>query len=196
MNSQALHDQGKWLGPLKLLFSRLGSTPKNWEIFRGDSFQLEIYEIENSFAVAVSIKAVVKAIRGIDVRLAIGIGEKYFDAPKITESNGPAFVFSGEKFESLKKEKINLAVKSPWETFDKEMNLYIKLALIAMDNWTPKSAELVQIMLQNPEINQQEIAARLKISQSSVSQRQQRVYWSEIMEIDKRYREKLQKLIK
>ncbi|MFT6866923.1 MAG: hypothetical protein ACJA08_001761 [Cyclobacteriaceae bacterium] len=29
-----------WIGKLKKVLNQYGNTPKNWEIFRGDSFQL------------------------------------------------------------------------------------------------------------------------------------------------------------
>ncbi len=69
-----------------------------------------------------------KKISTIDVRMAIGIGEKTYSGKRVSESNGPAFIYSGEKFETLKKQNINLAIQSPWKDFDKEINLYLKLA--------------------------------------------------------------------
>lgn len=119
---------------------------------------------------ALRIKAVIKCIKGIDVRMAIGIGKKDFTAKGVTESNGEAFINSGEKFEGLKKNKLNLAVKTPWAEFDREMNLYIRLALIAMDDWSPGAAELVKISLENRELSQSEIGKFLGITQSSVSE--------------------------
>ncbi|HET8886297.1 MAG TPA: winged helix-turn-helix domain-containing protein [Salinimicrobium sp.] len=181
--------------PIKTLFAEFGSSPKNWEIFRGDSFQLEIPQPEEAYLAALRIKAEIKLIKNLDVRMAIGIGKKQFDASKITESNGEAFVNSGEKFEILKKEKINLAIKSPWDSFDREMNLFFKLALNTMDNWSVKSVEIIRIMLKTPDINQKEIGKILGIAQSSVSERQKRAFWSELMEIDAVYREKLKKLM-
>ncbi len=62
--------------------------------------------------VAMKLKASLKAVKGINVRMAIGIGTRTYNAAKITESNGSAFVNSGEKFEMLKQEKQNLAIKS------------------------------------------------------------------------------------
>ena len=195
INSQEIVDQNVWLKPIKTLFAEFGSSPQNWEIFRGDSFQLEIPQPEEAYLAALRIKAEIKLIKNLDVRMAIGIGKKQFDASKITESNGEAFVNSGEKFEILKKEKINLAIKSPWDSFDREMNLFFKLALNTMDNWSVKSVEIIRIMLKTPDINQKEIGKILGIAQSSVSERQKRALWSEIMEIDTIYREKLKKRI-
>nr|WP_245224659.1 sigma factor-like helix-turn-helix DNA-binding protein [Pseudozobellia sp. WGM2] len=43
-----------------------------------------------------------------------------------------------------------------------------------MDDWSPVSAEIVVLALDNPDASQTEIAKRLNIQQSAVSQRQKR----------------------
>jgi hypothetical protein len=126
--------------------------------------------------------------------MAIGIGEKGFAATTITESNGEAFVFSGEKIERMKKEKNNLALSSRWNDFDREMNLYLRLALIAMDNWSTGAADLIKILIDNPEMTQQKLADKLKITQSAVSGRQKRAYYYEIKDLEALFREKIEKL--
>jgi len=50
----------------------------------------------------------------------------------------------------------------------------LKLALDFMDEWTSVSAEIVAIALSNPKSSQQDMAQRLSIQQSAVSQRQKR----------------------
>jgi hypothetical protein len=64
----------------------------------------------------------------------IRLGIKEHATNRISEINRSAFVNSGEKFEKLKKEKLTLAIQSPDPNFDYEMNVYLKLALIQMDN--------------------------------------------------------------
>src|SRR5690606_486544 len=86
----------KWMDPLKAALSKFGNSPKNWDIFRGDSFQVEISNISEAFWVTVYLKACIKTIKGLDVRMSIGIGHKTTDAGKISEANGTAFQFSGE----------------------------------------------------------------------------------------------------
>lgn len=103
INSRKLLSSQDWLIPLKKVLSTYGKPPKTWEIYRGDIFQIEIKDAEKSFLAAIKIKASVKSVKGLDVRMAIGIGEKTFNVPRITESNGEAFINSGEMFETLKK---------------------------------------------------------------------------------------------
>ena len=159
--SRKLVNQSKWLLPLKSLLATWGKTPKNWFIHSGDFFQVEIKNPEEALKKALEIKTLIKKvaplnenkkISTINVRMAIGVGEKNYAADSIVESNGPAFIYSSEKFELLKKENSTMGIKSPWKSFDDEMNLYLKLAGTFMDKWSVSSAELIQIVLNNPEI--------------------------------------------
>jgi hypothetical protein len=183
-----------WLPKLKKTLSLLGKSPRTWQVFRGDSFQVEIKDPAEAFLTAIRIKATIKTIRNLDVRMAIGVGVKKYVSNKITESDGEAFVNSGEKFETLKKAKKNLAIKSPWPDFNREMNVCFTLACIPMDNWTANSAELVYILITRPNLTQKALARRLGVSQPSVSERQNRSHFEEIMQLEELYREKINKL--
>jgi len=191
INSRGLDDPNTWMTGLKELFETVGPGPQTWDIYRGDSFQLEVKEPELLFMTALRIKATIKSVKGIDVRMAMGIGEKQYVAERITESNGEAFLYSGELYEKLKNEKLNMAVRSPWPGWDTEMNLYFKLALIAMDQWKSKTSQLVKIALAHPEKGQQEIADLLGIQQAAVSQGLKRSHLHELMECDVIFRKKL-----
>ncbi|HEY5407255.1 MAG TPA: SatD family protein [Ginsengibacter sp.] len=193
INSKKINPQ-KWLKPLKKELDTIGSSPKFWEIYRGDSFQLIITKPEDAVTTAIKIKATLKSISDMDARMAIGIGSRTHNAQKVTESNGSAFVHSGEKFEMLKKEKQNLAIKSDWPEFDKELNLFLKLSLIAMDNWTVNAAEIVKTIMENPDKLQQELGKIVGIKQNAISNRLKRAYYDEIMEVNEMYKSKLKTL--
>ena len=202
--SRKLKNPKKWLAALKTLLAKWGKTPKQWELGWGDLFQLELNHPEEALYKAIEIKALLKSISPnednktnskIDVRMAIGIGDKTFSAPRIMESNGPAFIFAGEKFEKLKKDKLNLAIQTVWPDFDLEVNLYLKLANIIMDNWSVSSAQLMSVLLKNREATQEEIGKILGIKQSSVSGRWNRAKIDEILELDQIFRRKLKIMI-
>lgn len=150
------------------------------------------------------IKATLKSIKSqsqqkrtapVDVRMAIGIGEREQNAENLGMRTGSAYVNSGEAFEQLRTKEQNLLVKTPWEDFDKEMNLMLKLALIVMDNWSNNSAEIMKIILERPGLKQVEIGEILGIEQNSVSARLRRAYHSEMLELHDLYREKLKRLM-
>lgn len=180
-----------WLIPLKAALNKTGIDKKYWEVFQGDSFQIEIKDNENAFHIAIYIKACLKTVKGLDVRMAIGVGNKTFEGNTITESNGEAFQFSGDTLANLKKEKTNLKIASRDSVLNEELNLYFKLALVLMDNWTVISAETVKVALENDGALQTDMAQIFGISQDAVSKRLKRAYLNEIMELDAMYRRKI-----
>ena len=193
--SRKINNQEEWMHPLKALLNKWGKTPQMWELVWGDFFQIEISNPEEALLKALQIKALIKKTGTIDVRMSIGIGQKTYIGKRVSESNGPAYVNAGEKFETLKKDKINLAIQSPWLELDKEINLYLKLAGTIMDSWSVSSAEVVEIVLQSTEATQSEIGEKLGIKQNSVSGRWSRAKVDEIMEVEKVYRQKIKKLL-
>lgn len=183
-----------WLTTLKDTLSALEADKSLWKIYRGDSFQIEIKDITKSFEAAIYIKAAIKMTKGLDVRLSIGIGSKTYQGKDVTESNGEAFVLSGETFETLKKEKQNLRIKTASNVLNKELNLFFKLALIPMNNWTVNSAEIVKLTLEHPNALQEELGKIIGINQNAISRRQKRAHLDELLELDALYREKISEL--
>jgi hypothetical protein len=180
-----------WLEKLKTELNKTGTNPETWEVYRGDSFEIEIKDPSLSLLNAIKIKAAIKTIKKIDVRMAIGIGEKTYDAKKITESNGPVFVYGAEIFENMVTKKQNLAIASPSEALNNEINLLLRFALIAMDNWTVNSAEAVHLALNNPGYTQKELGKILGIKQNAVSNRLKRAYFNDISELLNQYQNKI-----
>jgi hypothetical protein len=176
INSTKYRDPNIWLIPLKEALGKLESKFNRWEIYRGDSFQIEIKDYFNAFEYALYLKACIKSIKKLDVRIAIGVGEKSFEGDNVTEANGEAFQFSGETLEALKKEKHNLKIKTTNFELDQELNLYFKLVSIVMDNWTANSAEVVKLYLENKNKTQRELAEMIGINQDAVSKRISRAY--------------------
>lgn len=178
-----------WLNPLKALMKEWGKTPKTWEIYRGDSFQLEINQPQHALLAAIRIKACIKSIEKLDVRIGIGIGSKNYDASKITEANGEALINSGETFEELKKLKQQLAIRSPWPKLDAELNLMFRLASIALDKWSPATAQIVAASIVNRTLSQKELGDKIERTQSTISEAQKRAHYDEIMDLVAFYEE-------
>ncbi|PSL06580.1 hypothetical protein [Cecembia rubra] len=200
INSRKLENPKEWLFPIKNLFSSIGEEKKTWEIFRGDSFQIEIKDPMDALLVALKVKATIKSISDkdksirqspVDVRMAIGIGEGSIGGTNIGEKVGSAYIRSGEAFESLKRNSSNLLLNSGWPNLDRDFNFTLKFALILMDNWTISSAETIKIILECPELKQVELAKILGIEQNSVSGRIQRGFLGEILELERFFRLKL-----
>lgn len=202
--SRKLVNQEQWMEPLEKLFKQWGDYPTHWEIVWGDFFQLEVEKAPEALQKALQIKALIRSIEAentagntsrIDVRMAIGIGEKNYMGKRVSQSNGSAFVFAGDRFNALQKEKVNLMVGSPWPDFDREMNLILRLAGVIMDRWSVSSAQLMKLVLNKPTITQEEMGKLLGIKQNSVSGRYQRATASEVLAVEKLFKEKVKKLM-
>ncbi len=180
-----------WLESLKSILNHYGTTPSKWEIYRGDSFQLEIHP-KLALEACILIKATIKQFQDIDVRLAIGLGDKTYNSDKITESNGSAFVNSGECFENLK--KTTLAINSPFETFNTPLNIMLDLAQLTINSWSSTSANLVKTALENPDLNQNQLAKILKKTQGNISQGLKRAGFDEITKLLNYYKAQVKML--
>lgn len=179
-----------WIDDLKKLFNSKGENPSEWEIYRGDEFQLEIKNPEEALLTALEIKAYLKSIK-LDARMSIGIGDKSYKADKISESNGTAFVRSGELFDTLKKQKTTLAINSDNPNIDADINLMLRLGLTFMDKWLVQSAEFVLTALQNKGLSQEEMGVKLGINQAAVSRRRKRAQFDLMMELNNYFRKKI-----
>lgn len=177
---------GLWLPVLQRFLNKQGRTPGTWEIFRGDSFQFKCAP-ESAFHKFLLLKSTIRQIAGLDVRISMGIGTIDYKAARITESNGTAFVRSGRTFDRMK-EKQYLAISTGDETTDKTLDLLMRFASLVMDNWSSATAETVQIILENPQWNQQQVAEKLKINQSAVSQNRSRGQLDLILDLNEYYK--------
>jgi len=182
-----------WVEDLKKILSTFGEMPGQWEIYRGDEFQVEIKNPEEALLAAILIKAHLRAIKS-DARMSIGFGDKTHNAEKVSESNGTAFIHSGELFETLKKQKVTLAMRTGDLEFDEKMNLMLRLALTFMDNWLAQSAEFVAVAIENPGLSQEELGQKLGINQAAVSRRQKRAQFELVMNLDRYFRTQIKQL--
>lgn len=191
VQSQSVRNPSIWMNPLKKWLQTQGETPEDWQIYRGDSFQLQV-ESKDSLRVAIVIKSIIKKLdyKKLDVRLAIGIGKRGYSEGYISESSGDAFVYSGTLLDELKKEKVHLGIRTPWNSVNKELNLMFKLALVIMNSWTGKTAEVSELLFSEPGITQMDIADKLGIAQSTVNERIKRGSVHEIVELEQYYRHK------
>jgi len=201
--SRSLKNQSIWLHPLEKFLSTIGDSPKDWEIFRGDSFQIEIPQPEDALVVALQIKSLLKSLHtgksdklksDLDVRMAIGIGEKQYSSDQVSHNNGSAYINSGEAFDTLKKGRSTLKLSSGKKEFDEPWNIQLGFAANAISSWTIATAELMGILLENPKMTQQEIGKMLGIKQSSVSDRYRGAHLEDFLRLEEYYRKMISTL--
>lgn len=179
INSKA-YQAGEWMNRLKPFLQSFGTSPGDWEIYRGDEFQLRLSP-QQALKAAIQLKALIKQVKGLDVRMAIGIGQETYRGARVGESNGTAYQRSGKAFESLKQESRNMCLATGRQAADRALNLMIALALDFMDDWSPVSAEMMFLVLEKPNASQDAMARHLHIRQSAVSQRLKRARYDLVL---------------
>ncbi len=187
INSRAGNMQD-WNQPLKMVLQQYGQNPGDWEMYRGDSFQLAMPPEQALFA-AIHIKAAIKQIKNYDVRMAIGVGEEREVSKTITESNGTAYVYSGTSFDQLKNK--TLAFKSGHKELTIVLNLMINLAMLVANQWSNTVAGVIKKSMEHPELTQKQLAQLLGKSQSSISEALKRGGFDEIMKLNDFYQSQI-----
>lgn len=194
------HDKDRWLPGLKSRLESWGKEGQDWEVYRGDEFQLRLGTPEMALLAAFSIKAHIKAIADTDIRIAIGLGapeasdNKNAERTPLTQSNGPAFIYSGRKLDEIKKQRIHMAIASEDQTRDQQWNLLLQWVLLSADNWSSVSAEIVDLALTHPELSQTDMAARLNVQQSAISQRLKRADFDLLWQTLAFFKDKIQSI--
>lgn len=168
-------DIQKWLPVLE---ESLQHYSNNFDIFRGDSFQVAV-SIEQCIEAIFLIKATMRSIEPLDVRIGLGLGEISYWDEHIKNSAGDALVRSGEAFDDLDKNLIN--VRSPWREWDEPTNIMLQLATELANRWTQNMAQTVAAQIRNPDANQSELAKILKRKyQSQISTELGNANWQKI----------------
>lgn len=180
-----------WLPALEQALEKFGTTPKHWQIYRGDSFQLKVAP-KQALEAAYYLKANIKANSALDLRIAIGLGTETYKDDKITQSNGSAYNNSGNCFEGLQKQ--TLAVKTAVKAIDEPLNIMLNLAMLTANHWADKTAQTIAMALEHPKLTQVQLAKYLGKSQSSISEALKRGGFDEIMQIHNYYLKRLEQL--
>jgi len=174
-----------WLESIKLTLKKNKIPKRKWDIYRGDMFQIEV-EAKEVLGIAIKLKASIREERDLDLRMALGIGTVDYISKNVQESNGEAYINSGQAFELLKKN--NLKIRTPWIQFNTKWNMILDLASLTMDSWPPITATIFKTVLQKENKTQKEIAQILKKSPSSISEGLKRAGHDEIVAMINQFR--------
>ena len=146
-----------------------------YDLYRGDSFQMVVPSASAAALVAIIIRSKLKLHSTVtsktwDGRISIGIGGITYRGEKITESDGPAFLLSGQGMDELSKKNRRLIIKAPWDQADRSLSLVTRFADDIVSNWSRYSAETAFYSLVYNE-SQSVLAERLGKSQSTINER-------------------------
>ncbi|MCD4747487.1 MAG: SatD family protein [Bacteroidales bacterium] len=186
---------------IKSSFNQVNETLKSnivyspLEIFRGDSFQGVLSKPEYAFLTSLIIRANIcsefklNRHKAIDARIAIGIGTiDFFPSEKGGEGDGEAYRNSGPLLDKMKKNQ-RLTIKTPWEKINNEFNTAFALFDAIIFKWTGKQAEAISLKFSG--LNQEQIANRLNIKQSSINERLENAGSEAIYSLEQQFNEKI-----
>lgn len=180
-----------WKKELENALQQFGKSPKDWMIYRGDSFQLKINKPEESLSTCLIIRAFIKKTGESDVRMSVGIGATENPGKKVTENQGEAYVNSGRLFNELSQ---TLDIRTPHQELNIELSAAWGLVSAISEQWPPATANTICQQLLFPEMNQSQLAEKLNIQQSAVSKALIRGRFKEIMAYEKWFRQKIKNL--
>ena len=170
-------DPLRWLPALKDSLKNWGDEPRDWELYRGDSFTCAV-PAEAALRAATAIQAALVAHGGVLVRIGVGIGAITHRSDRVTESQGSAFDRSGTAFDGLRRAPIKLITGEPDR--DAEWSVILGFASRVFEGWTESAAAAVEVALRHPDRSQGEWAELLGKSQSTVSEALKRASFDEL----------------
>jgi hypothetical protein len=137
------------------------NVPFGIDIFRGDSWQLFVFDPSKSIRVGLFMRAAFKAQWGKgknDTRIAIGVGTvDFIPSDRISEGDGEAFRLSGTALETMRK-NTRMRIALPDKDRENTMNVVLQLIDTLASRWTDRQAYAVMGALQG--LKQDEIAQR------------------------------------
>lgn len=168
-----------WLPALKEGLQCYGKERKNWEIYRGDSFQLEI-PVKDALFAAIALRLCLRIIPNLDLRIAIGIGDKNYAAKSIKESNGSAFENSGLALDQLKSHHQTLRIQTDDQDFNRFAHISLDLISHLISTWKPASCYILYHIIMNQRSTQNELSEKIHRKQSQISRVNKRSGFEEL----------------
>ena len=176
VKSRDIAPRAQLLATLKEALATAGEHHQGeYNIDRGDSFQMVIPTAAMAAQAAIIIRAKLKSQSPDksnlwDARISIGIGDITYRGDNIIESDGPAFLLSGEGMTELSEKRKRLIIKAPWDQADRSLSLVTRFADDIINNWSRYSAETAFYSLVYNE-SQSVLAKRLGKTQSTINER-------------------------
>ena len=142
LGAQALSDVMDVLAETAQSVGNWPDSTSDFVRFRGDGWQMALPPLY-AMRAALVIRAAVRATgKGHDTRIGIGIGAGTIVDGDLARADGPAFVASGHALDALTRTPRLAAPGAP-----QFLRTALPLADRIAQGWTPKQAQVVQVML-------------------------------------------------
>jgi len=148
---------------LTYLAERYGAE---YDVYRGDSFQIIFPSMDNSIKSALLIRLALRSVQTFgqkfDARVSIGLGTVDTQRTKLRSSTGEAFNLSGIGLDQLKGEKLGVFTHS--EEFQTRISLLVKFVDAKIEKLTQVQIQALYEYLIDEDNNHDAVAKRLNKS--------------------------------
>ncbi len=183
---------------IEALKGYLDDKTTHTQFYRGDSFQAYLERPEDALQLALQCRAAAigqpeekdgetKAVE-FDIRISIGIGEVLLPIGNLGEAKGEAFIRSGRRFDELQQQsEQRLAISSGTRVADIGFAVMADYLDTIYGGMTVKQAKVIVELLNDTP--QQQLAAALSKSKSTISQLANDGGWPKIERVLQQYKE-------
>ena len=155
-----------------------------FEFYRGDSLQIYIKEPKQALQIALLCRSAGMSIAQdevvaiSDVRISIGIGQVNTSVRTLGNAKGEAFVLSGRAFDEIVHTDTRLVISTANSLANTGLQVIADYINAIFKVMTSKQAAVIFELLKGE--SQQQVAAKMKKSKSTINQRVSAGRWSEI----------------
>ena len=156
------------------------AVPLDVDVFRGDGWQLLVGDVARCLRVGLFFRACLRSTakrgRGLDTRVAIGVGRVDFVRERVSQGDGEAYRLSGRALETMPRKQRLLLVEASAKAADAQATI-VRLVDVLVQNWTGRQALAVCGALRG--WTQEEIAKEWpeSISQQAVTKHLEGAEW-------------------
>jgi len=162
---------------------RLSGSSHNFNIQRGDAFQLKCQPVEaldKSLILRCKLKVLnYQGKTPVDARISIGLGQVSLEGKTISSSDGPAFQLSGRGLDALREQDRYLTISGEDEMMNEAWGALATLMDEHIRNWNSRQAEAVLGRLQG--LTYDELGQHLGINPSAVYKRVESAHWKSVL---------------
>lgn len=162
-----------------------------FEFYRGDSLQVYIKEPTQALQIALLCRTAGMSITqndmvvSSDVRLSIGIGQVNTSVKALGNAKGEAFVLSGRAFDEIVHMDTRLVISTANSLANVGLRVIADYINAIFKVMTSKQAAVIFELLKGE--SQQQVAAKMKKSKSTINQRVSAGRWPEIEKLLQQY---------
>ena len=158
-------------------------TPGDAEVFRGDSYQVILGDINNAIKKSIKLICWFKkhsdTVNNIQLssRVSVGIGTIAYKGKSVLDSDGEAFHQSGRYFDKMGAGE-TLTIQTNNEEINQQVTIILSFINLFINQWTPNQAEVIYLACEG--YTQLKMAEELNLNQAAVNRRLKAASWKEV----------------